>query len=55
MRVEQIIQVKQPEVHKQLFIKKKHRRRRRHDSQFSFRNIDRLMRERSDIDERKCR
>lgn len=55
MRVEQIIQVKQPEVHKQLLTKKKHRHRRRHDSQYSFEYIDRLMRERSDIDERKCR
>lgn len=55
MRVGQILREKQPEVHKQLLTKKKHRHRRKHDSQFSFENIDRLMRERSDIDERKCR
>lgn len=56
MRVGQIIQEKQPEVHKQLQRKKKKRRRRKkQDTQFSFGNIDRLMRERADVDERKCR
>ena len=56
MRVGQITQEKQPEVHKQLQYKKKKRgHRKKKDAQFSFGNIDRLMRERSDVDESKCR
>jgi hypothetical protein len=47
----------QPNIHKQLN-RKTHRKRRRRDcnqEHLSFSDIDKMMRQRADVDERKCR
>jgi hypothetical protein len=56
VRIGTIVKEQQPEVHAKLNKRKlKRKRRRRNKEHFSFSSIDRMMRERTDVDESKCR
>lgn len=53
MRITQILKDNQSTIYYKLTKKKKHRKRRRGEH-LSFSYVDKLMREKADIDERKC-
>lgn len=56
MRIGAIVQANQPGIHKQLNNNNHKKKRRRRDSKehLSFSDIDRMMRQKADVDERKC-
>lgn len=56
MRIGTIVQTNQPGIHEQLNKNHAWKRKRRRGSQehLSFSDIDKLMRQRADVDERKC-
>lgn len=57
MQIGRIIKEQQPDTFNKLHKRKKKRKyrsRKRREQQLSFSSVDRLMRERADVDDRKC-